>query len=367
MIMPLVGLLPVLPMIRHEIHATYSEISIFIACLGIVRLVFAFPSGLLADRFDKKKILLSSGVCCVCGLLLLTSSYTILQLILSRILIGISSIVCSITTLVVLSEFAGSGKKGVMMSMNNIIHNAGAIAGPILCGIIAATYNWRTPFLLFSLLIILSMILLIFTLKALNTTSKKTMGETIAHRGPGGQKGFEGGVSKFFPVFILALFVFFYRSSFRHTLIPFYGKDVFYVRVATLGFYISLTSGVAMISIFMFGTMSDRYGRKAVLIPGIALSASAVFALMLPKSFNPLLISCTFIGAGAIINSMPNVLISDLAASNTVGRTLGLNRIFADSGYFLGSIFTGSMLDHFGFRVPLYALGLFCGIMLVLV
>ena len=61
MIMPLHAVLPVLPLIRDELHASYSEISFFVASIGIIRLVLAFPSGYLVDRFDKKKMLLFSG------------------------------------------------------------------------------------------------------------------------------------------------------------------------------------------------------------------------------------------------------------------------------------------------------------------
>ncbi|MFQ5841732.1 MAG: MFS transporter [Thermodesulfobacteriota bacterium] len=68
MIMPMIAVVPLLPMIRDELTASYSQISIFVACLGIVRILFAFPSGFLADRFDRKKILLLSGFLSVSGL-----------------------------------------------------------------------------------------------------------------------------------------------------------------------------------------------------------------------------------------------------------------------------------------------------------
>jgi len=51
---------------------------------------------------------------------------------------------------------------------------------------------------------------------------------------------------------------------------------------------------------------------------------------------------------------MPNILISDLVPGATLGRMLALNRIFSNSGYFVGAIITGSLLDYFGFRIPLF-------------
>jgi len=45
---------------------------------------------------------------------------------------------------------------------------------------------------------------------------------------------------------------------------------------------------------------------------------------------------------------------------------MGINRMFADSGYFLGSIVAGSLLDHFGFKIPLYFIAGYAGVVLIL-
>ena len=162
MIMPMQALLPVLPMIRDEISASYLQISFFVACLGLVRLFFAFPSGFLADRYDRKKILISSGLLCICGLLVLCFSNTFFELIVSRVLVGFGSILCNITVLVLLSEIAGPDSKGILLSMNNVVHNAGGIVGPALAGVLAGWYHWRLPFGVVAGLILMSVLVIVF-------------------------------------------------------------------------------------------------------------------------------------------------------------------------------------------------------------
>ncbi len=354
MIMPIIAVIPLLPMIRDEISASYLQISIFVACIGIVRILFAFPSGFLADRFDRKKILLLSGLLNVSGLLILSSSSTIFQLIVSRILIGTGSIICTVTILAVLAQIADPESKGAMLSMNNVVHSAGGIITPGLAGILAGRYNWRLSFLFLAGLIVLSMITMAVTFRDERPDYKEGKNQKGMETESSLRKTKRAGILELAPIFAISLFVFFYRSSFRHTLIPFYGKDVFYIDVVALGFYISLMGSIAIVSIFLFGFMSDRYGRKVVLLSGISLSTIAVVALFLPRIWNPLLMACIFVGAGAAINSMPNILISDTAPSDSLGRMMGINRIFADSGYFLGAIIVGNLLDHYGFEVPLY-------------
>ena len=356
MIMSNQALFPVLPMIRDEISVSYSQISIFVASLGIVRLFLAFPCGFLADRFDKKNLFLLGGFLNVSGLVFLSYSHTIFQLIVSRILIGAGLVIVNITIMVVLAQMAGPNSKGAMMSMNNVIHSAGGIISPALAGILAGRYNWRLPFLVVAGLILLSMIILAETFTDQRSDYKRTKDVSGMGTKPYLKKNIKAGFLRLLPVFAVSLFVFFYRSGFQHTLIPLYGKDVFHIGVETLGLYISLTGCIAIFSTFTFGFMSDRYGRKTALIPGMLFSTVAVIALFLPRGLNPLLMACIFVGVGATMNSMPNILISDLVPPGSLGRTMGINRIFGDSGYFLGPLIVGSLMDQFGLRMPLYML-----------
>ena len=367
MIMPLHAVLPVLPLIRDELHASYSEISFFVASIGIIRLMLAFPSGYLVDRFDKKKMLLFSGCLSVTGLLLMSFSHSIYQLILSRIFIGIGSILCTITILVVLSELAGANSKAMMMSMNNVIHNAGGIVAPIFAGFLSGLHNWRLPFIVNAVFIVMSMVMIVMTVPSLTTTVANIRKDSDSKNNNFLPPGFRSEIIRLIPVFGVSIFVFFYRSGLRHNLIPFYAKDVFHISTEALGFYISLTGMVAMISIFVSGHLADRYGRKAILMPAIIISALAAAALLLPEGLNPLLVACILVGLSAIINSMPNILITDIALPGSVGKLIGINRIFADSGYLVGSVMVGMILDGFGFRIPVYVVAGFAAFMLVII
>lgn len=354
MIMPMHALFPLLPMIRDEFNASYSQISIFLASLGIVRLLLAYPSGILADRFNKKEVLLFSGVLCMGGLLVMSFAHSVFQLLLSRVLIGFSSILCNITILSLIAQLARHEKKGVMMSMNNVVHNAGGIVSPAMAGFLAKWFNWRVSFLAVAGLVLFSTVMMLAFLK--NGSTPGHPGRETSPEVPRTPlfKNTRFLFTRLVPVFAIGFFVFFYRGYFRHTVIPFFGKDVFHIEVDTLGIYFSLTAGIAMLSLSVLGYLSDRLGRKAVFLPAILLSAIAALFLLLPPSLNPLLVCCIFVGLGAVINSMPNILISDLVPPHVFGRVMGFNRIFADSGYFLGTLLAGLLLDQFGFRIAVY-------------
>jgi len=350
------ALFPLLPMIRDEFNASYSQISIFLASLGIVRLILAYPSGILADRFNKKQVLLFSGVLCMGGLLILSFAHSFLQLLLSRVLIGFSSILCNITILSLIAQLARHEKKGLMMSMNNVVHNAGGIVSPALAGFLAKWFSWRVSFLAVAGLVLFSMVMLLALFKGRPTPKHQSRETSPADPRIPLYKNTRFLFTRLVPVFAIGFFVFFYRGYFRHTIIPFFGKDVFQIEVDTLGIYFSLTAGIAMVSLSVLGYLSDRLGRKTVFLPSTFLCAIAALFLLLPPSLSPLLMCCIFVGLGSVINSMPNILISDLVPPHAFGRIMGFNRIFADSGYFLGTLLAGLLLDQFGFRIPVYCI-----------
>ena len=165
MIMPFHALFPLLPMLRDDLNASYSQISIFLASLGLVRLGLAYPSGYLVDRFNQKKILLLSGCACVGGLIIMSVAYDFIILIVSRVLIGFGSILCNITTLAILAQISGPNRKGTMLSMNNVVHSAGGIISPALAGVLAMWYNWRISILAIAVLVLVAMLLIWLLLK----------------------------------------------------------------------------------------------------------------------------------------------------------------------------------------------------------
>ena len=240
------------------------------------------------------------------------------------------------------------------MSMINMVHHAGGIISAALTGILAEWYNWRFPFLVIAGLLLLSMVTVAVIFNDELLDYKGSQGQKERKPKPLLKKTSKPAFLKLLPVFSISLFIFFYRGSFRHTLIPFYAKDVFHIDVMALGFYISMINVIGIVSLFIFGLISDHYGRRVALIPGISFSMIAGIALLIPRQLSPLLVACIFAGAGSAMNSMPNILISDMVPPSSLGRVMGANRIFGDSGYFLGPLIVGGLLDHFGFRAPLY-------------
>ncbi|HSH70867.1 MAG TPA: MFS transporter [Deferrisomatales bacterium] len=367
MIMSVMVLFPLLPEIRGELNASYSEISVLVATLGLVRLLLAVPSGFIADRYGKKKILVGSAASAVLGLVLIGTAQGLVQMVLGRALIGASSILSTVSIVVILAGMAGPEHRGATLSMNNVAHNAGAIVAPVFAGLLARWVHWRLPLFVAAGLIVFGTTVMVLSFREDGLPTRRAAKDVARDGGGRPSRSRREVVLRLAPLFALSLFVFFFRGGFRHTLLPLYGTDVLHIGVDTLGFYLGFTGVIAMLSIFAFGFVADRFGRLWVLVPSLGMVSVAGVALFLPPAVNPFLVACLLLGLGSAINSMPNVLLADYVEPEVMGRVLGLNRVFADSGYFLGTLSVGALLDWFGFEIPVAMISAYALLTLVMV
>lgn len=116
----------------------------------------------------------------------------------------------------------------------------------------------------------------------------------------------------------------------------------------------------ALPSVFLtpiLGVMADRWGRKRVLIPSLALFGLAGGACFLARSFNVLLVLRFFQGVGAASLSMLNItLIADLYANDERTTAMGYNAAIRSVGSTVFPIL-GGVLATLGWTYP-FALSL---------
>jgi EmrB/QacA subfamily drug resistance transporter len=105
-------------------------------------------TGWAADRFGTKRLFMGSVVAFVLGSLLCALASTILQLIVFRVIQGISGGMLMPLGFMIMTREAGPGRLGRLMSILSIPMLLAPIAGPILGGWLIDTSSWRWIFLI---------------------------------------------------------------------------------------------------------------------------------------------------------------------------------------------------------------------------
>jgi MFS family permease len=118
-----------------------------------------------------------------------------------------------------------------------------------------------------------------------------------------------------------------------------------------IGLGITLLSIGELIVLFLAGRAADRYGRRAVLLPALAVTALATAAMGQTTSaewaFFPLM---SFIGAGIAAGGVAaGGLLADALPRGGSGTAVGVNQMAGDIGYMISPVAIGSVAQVAGF------------------
>ena len=96
--------------------------------------------------------------------------------------------------------------------------------------------------------------------------------------------------------------------------------------------------------------MSDRTGRKWLIVLGLYLCGAGVWATLWVTGMGPWLLAAALTGAGmALLYPLLLAVVGDVAQPAWRGTSLGVFRMWRDSGYAFGALLIGLVSDTLGF------------------
>jgi MFS family permease len=118
------------------------------------------------------------------------------------------------------------------------------------------------------------------------------------------------------------------------------------------GFYFMIQAMALLISRLFAGRMTDRYGRRVVIIPGLILGATALGMLPLADSLSYFVVSAALFGFGfGAAQPATMALLIDRVRSEQRGLATSTYYTGFDTGVASGSILLGALSEHLGFGV----------------
>ena len=117
---------------------------------------------------------------------------------------------------------------------------------------------------------------------------------------------------------------------------------------------IGVILGVQLVSIVftkpLMGKISDRVGRKRVIIPGLLIGAASIVLLPYAPNFVGLTVLSLAFGLGfATVTSSTTAWVADLTQNNRFGSSMGVLRTVMDVGQSIGPVLTGWMVGYAGY------------------
>ncbi len=340
---------PVLPRFALQFGVTVAEVGLLISAFTLARVFLNFPAGSLSERVGRRAVLLTGGT--VVGFASIGSGLVqgFPELVALRFLTGAGGALAVTVSSTIIADISTRGNRARMMSFNEGIVSVGLFLGPAIGGLLADAVGLRVPFYLAGALALSATLWAALRLP-------ETRGWNSDPR-PGSsppRAGLWSGVAQMLSnrnyamIALVAFATFFTRFGTLFLLLP----VLAYAMGMSPGQYGLMASSVALVQVPLLavaGTLADRIGRKAVIVPSQILTGAAIIGYGLAPSVPWFLVAAAFFALGmGIGGTAPGAYLADIAPSHLRGMAIGLYRTIGDIAGFFGPLLLGVVADHAG-------------------
>ena len=331
----------------------FSELGAGVAALGTSEMAYALAStlaapfmGALADRLGRKPLVLLSLAAyfaAFCGYLLAQSAATI---ILIRGLAGAltAGLIPAVTALA--ADVAPKDRQAQWMGFINGGASFGWIAGPIAGGLICDRWGYSAALMVSIGMTIVSFLVALLLVPASHLPERSLMnamqGSKSSPKKP--QKPFLADLRSTLPqslaafmVLLVIGFAVLFAWAFIEPRFMFYAYNNLGWSSTTLGLVMSAYGVAMMIGEISLGGLSDRLGRKPVILLGLALFSAQFLGLAFFNHVLPIGVSFVIGGLGnALYDPAINASILDISPRQTCSRILGIKSMVGSAGMIFG-------------------------------
>ena len=353
----------ILPLVAEQEFGLVSKSVIlsFIVGFGFVKAFTNLAAGRFSDRIGRKALLVGGWIVGLPIPFILMWAPSWGWITVANFLLGINQGLCWSTTVIMKIDLVGPKSRGLAVGLNEFAGYLSVGITAFLTGYIAARYGLRpAPFYLGIGYAVLGL-----TLSALlvRDTRHHVALEVSQHDSPTTS-------ARFWEIFR--------RTSFGD-------RNLFAASQAGLVnnlndgmswgifplFFSALGLGVERIGILKAvypavwgilqtatGPLSDRWGRKGLIVGGMWVQAGGLFLTAITRQFSWWLVGSVLLGVGtAMVYPTLIAAVSDASHPAWRARSLSVYRFWRDLGYAIGALTAGIIAEIFGFAWAIAAIG----------
>ncbi len=353
---------PIMPKyIQESFGVTASEIGtkvgLLITIFGVARVAMDIPAGQFAQRFGRRPLLIIGPLLVTLGALALGLATDYWQLVGFRFLQGLGSALFSVAAIIVIGEISTPTNRGQNISFYYGSLLFGASLGPTLGGFIGEYLGDRAVFFCFSGLTFLAMLWLYLRIPETKGKTQRLVANGSSPRVGASSTGLRVllGNLDFMLISAVALATFFTLAGSQLVIVPLLGYERFDLTRGQVGLALTLAAIMQLPFIFIAGRLSDRFGRKILIVPGSLISILGVMMFAWSGSYFFYILSAVMSGIGRGSGGpVTTAYAADIAPPGNYENTMALYRFACDIGFVLGPIILGLLKDDCGLNIPLF-------------
>jgi MFS family permease len=350
----------VLPLLAtRTFHLTaFTATLTFIAAFGVVKAITNFFAGTLADRVGRKPVLVAGWVIGLPVPLLLIWAPSWNWIVFANVLLGVNQGLTWSMTVIMKIDLVGPERRGFAMGLNEAAGYGAVAITALATGYIAEQAGLRPePFFLGLAYAGLGLALSTLFVRETHGHARQ---EAASHEPA------LGGLST------REVFV---QTSFRERALSSCSQaglvnnlndglawgifPIYFARaglsVGRIGVLAALYPAVWGLGQLVTGGLSDRVGRKPLIVGGMLTQAAAIGWIAATSGFWSWALGAVVLGAGtAMVYPTLLAAIGDVAHPRWRASAVGVYRLWRDGGFAVGALLAGILADTFGISTAIW-------------
>ena len=345
---------PVLPLIARGYGVSLFMVGVMVAVFGLGRFFVNVPTGVLADRYGRRFVMLVGLMFVVASGLMMVALDSFLALLAFRFLSGIGTAMYITGVMIVLADISTQANRARYVSLQQGSIILGSGIGPVIGGYAAELWGFRSTFYLMSGLSIIGLAVAFLRMPETSRSPGEVKGrDTLPEKGedvsPAPERsGFLSVLTNRNMVVVGMYFfmVVFTRNGTRASILPLVGDVQAGLGPGQIGLAFTLMMMINFALVVPSAFLSDKLGRKRMMLPGGVVSALGLVLFVFSTNFSTYLLAAVVSGIGTgIVGPSPMAFVADIAPPGTRGLTIGVFRSYGDLGGIVGPVLLGWMVD----------------------
>ena len=335
---------PVLPQYARHFGVSISAATFIITAFALMRLISAPPAGLLVQRLGERRVYISGLVIVALSTGACAFAETYWQLLLFRSVGGLGSAMFTVSSLGLMIRISPPDARGRVAGMFSSGFLIGSVGGPVL-GSLTVGFGLAAPFMIYGVALLVAAAVVFVSLRhsevaapELSTEPAVSVRTVLRH-----------------PAYRAALFSNFATGwaafGLRIALVPLFVVEALGYGTGFAGLALATFAIGNISAVIPSGYLSDRIGRRKLLIVGLTVSAASTVLVGYTSSLPVFLAAAYVTGAATgIFVSPQQAAVADIVGNKARGGTaVATFQMMADLGSIFGSLAVGQIAEHTSF------------------
>lgn len=335
---------PVLPQYARHFGVSISAATFVITAFALMRLIAAPPAGLLVQRLGERRVYISGLIIVALSTGACAFAQTYWQLLVFRSLGGLGSAMFTVSSLGLMIRISPENARGRVAGMFSTGFLVGSVGGPVL-GSLTAGLGLAAPFVIYGAALMVAAGVVFVSLRDSTLAApSETVDAAVSVRQVLRHRAYRAALFSNFSTGWAAF-------GLRIALVPLFVGEGLGYSAGAAGLALA-TFAIGNVSVVIpSGYLSDRIGRRKLLIVGLTVSAASTILVGYTTSLPIFLVAAYITGAATgVFVSPQQAAVADIVGNKARGGTaVATFQMMADLGSIIGSLVVGQIAERASF------------------